>query len=377
MSRLVKIEKNLDIKSNKLIKEYLNPNHVYIPYSKKYELDIKMNDNVLLNGLILHNNDDYVYSTVSGKIMGACESIVDGKKMPTIIIENDFREKVYKVKGISNNIDKFTSEEANKLLKIYNAINSNLKGNILLISGIDYEPYEETMSYLISKHADNLLECIDALCSIFKITNCYLAIKNNDSENVEKLINEIGTYPNINLKLMPDLYPIGKKEVLINELNLNKYNKEDIIFLTIEDIYAIYNVLKRRRPITDKLVTFSGDLINKAKVMRVKIGTNIGDIVNEEFKINGDDYHIIINGLISGYEIKNLNAIITSNIRSVFINSKKYEVEEECINCGLCVNHCPVGANPKEKIKMDKCINCGLCNYICPSKIKLVGDKND
>ncbi len=372
MPSLVKIEAKTNTIKN--ITEYLNPDRVYIPYNKKYNLDIKSEEYVLLNGLILHNDDEYVYSPISGTIIGASECIVNGKKAPTIVIENDFKEKVYKVKGSIKNISNYSKEEFKKIVKIYNAYLGSLDGSTLVISGIDYEPYEETMSYLIKTHAEELLECIDSIYHILNIKKCYFAIKNNDNDNVISLVNQIGTYPNIELKLMPNLYPIGQKDILINEIGLNK---EDTVFMTVEEIYAIFNVLKRKKPITEKIITVSGDLIDSPKVMLVKIGTNINDIITNYFKVKDEYFNVVINGLLSGYVIADLNAVITPDIRSVFICSKHTEKKKKCINCGQCVLHCPVNANPKAKLRMEKCIKCGLCNYLCPANIKLVGENNE
>lgn len=376
MVKLIKIEENPQIKCNKTVKDYLDADYIYIPYSNDYKLNIK-NKNVLKNGIILSKDKKYIYSTVSGTILGIYETIVNNKKSNTIVIENDFKEKTSRTTGVKRNINKYSKEDVKNLVNGFNVYNDSLEGNTLIVSGIDNEPYEETMSYLISKYTEEILECIDALYNILDIHKCFFAIKNNDSDNVNTLINQIGTYPNIDLKLMPDLYPIGNKDILIQELVLPSKIENGVIFLTVEDVYAIYNVLKKNKPITEKLVTFSGDLLTKSKVMNVKIGTNIKDIITNEFKLKSNDYHIVINGLLSGYEINSLDAIITPEIRSVFINSASKERETKCINCGLCINNCPFGCNPRDKLRMEKCKKCGICNYICPSKIKLIGDKHE
>ena len=47
----------------------------------------------------------------------------------------------------------------------------------------------------------------------------------------------------------------------------------------------------------------------------------------------------------------------------------KFYITDECINCGACVDNCPVGAiEPKgsQHAIDDKCIQCGSCLGVCP-----------
>ena len=219
--------------------------------------------------------------------------------------------------------------------------------------------YDSNDILRIGKRAnDYLLHCLE---------NRVFEVRSNDVN----LLNLIGTYPNINLKLMADLYPIGNKMILRDELFNN-----DAIFLDVNDVFNIYKVLRKNKPVTEKLITVSGNMINKPKIVNVKIGTSVKELLDKNFKIKGDDYHLVINGLISGYEVNDDDMIITENIRSIFVTSKVFNETMPCIRCGLCVKHCPVGANPVTGYKMDKCIKCGACKYVCPSNISL-GEKNE
>lgn len=368
MGSLICIKNNKAYNTDPKIIDYLNPDYIYIPYEKVYNLNIKIKEKVIKESILLTKDNKNIYSPISGIVLGVTNMIINNQKVPCIVIENDFKETTKKISPAKKNIYNYQKDEVNKLIKEFNAFNKNLAGNLMLINGIDLEIYEETYKTIISKYSSEILETIDAMYDIFKCHKCILAIKNNDSKIIEKLVYQIGTYPNIELKLMPNLYPLGHKDILIDELNLLKNNNK-IIYLTIEDVLAIYNVLRKKRPITEKIITISGDAIEKAKVINVKIGTSLKDILNKNINTINDDYKIIINGLLSGYEVESKDVVITRKIKSIFINSLDQEEAKECINCGLCHRKCPVGCDVRNNYKLDKCINCGICTYICPSKI--------
>ena len=97
---------------------------------------------------------------------------------------------------------------------------------------------------------------------------------------------------------------------------------------------------------------------------------------------------IILNGLIGGLSADTLDIPVTSTLKSIHIpgkdSIKKHSIEE-CINCGLCFNSCPLYLEPKkivESIEADDlnedilkqiniCSGCACCSACCPSRIPL------
>lgn len=364
-----------DIKLNEEIEDFLNPDYIYIPLEEGDIPSISIGKKILKEDLLIKNRK--VFSPISGKYIGQTESMyVDNKNVRCMVLENDFKEQTAKKKGATKYINEYTKEELIDYIDTYAVCSReiDLSKRILVINGIDSDPYEKVYSFIINNFCPKILETVDAISTILEIEQTYLSINNHDANNVINLSNHIGTYPNIKLKLLPDIYPTGYKEIVIqNTLNKKQLN-EGYIYLTVEDIYNIYNVLKRKKPILEKLLTISGDSIEESKVVNVKIGTSMSDLIKNCCSVTNDKYFVIVNGLIAGSTLKSLNAPITNSIKSIFLNTKCEEKEKKCINCGLCNLKCPVGLNPKyikehKKADRSKCIGCGLCSYICPSKI--------
>lgn len=375
-----------DIKLNENIEDFLNPDYIYIPLEENDAIAVSIGKKILKEDILIKNRK--VFSPISGKYIGQTDSmLVNNQAVRCMVLENDFQEKTAKKSGAIKYINEYTKEELLNYINEYAICGQKIDKTkkILVINGIDSDPYEKAYSFIINNFCSKVLETIDAISTILEIEQTSLAINNHDANNVINLSNHIGTYPNIKLKLLPDIYPIGYREMIIKNTLSKKQINEGYIYLTIEDIYNIYNVLKRKKPILEKLITISGNSIEESKIVNVKIGTSMSDLLKNTCNVTNDKYFVVINGLLAGSTLKSLNVPITNNIKSIFLNTKCEEKEKKCINCGLCNLKCPVGLNPKyikehKKADKSKCIGCGLCSYICPSKINFkpyLGGKNE
>lgn len=361
---------------NSKLEEYLNPDYVYIPLPDNFNVQLTDEKKIMKNDILFEKNGKSIFSPISGVIKNISNDIkINNHDVKCLVIENNFKEDIKQNKWATKYINKYSKQELLDLLKKYMPeLRKFNDEKTILINGIDKEETEKNYSFIINNKSDKLLETADALSNILEIDNVIFAINNKDSNNVINLTSNIGTYPNFRLKLLPDVYPIGFKNILMKNVLSKKEMENGVIYLTVEDLINIYNVLKRRKPITEKYVTIGGNCIKESIVVNTKIGVKIADLIKSTCEIINEDYYVIVNGLISGITLESLNSIITLSTRSIFLNTLDKTSEKECINCGLCTLKCPVGLNPKyirehKKADKSKCINCGLCSYICPSKI--------
>lgn len=374
MRKLIKLQKDLSICYSSTIADFLNPDQVYIPKKDNYELLVKQNENVLKGQIILENNLNKVISPISGVIQGLINKNVDGKIQKTVVIQNDFKEKE---KSNNRKIKKYNKEIIiSKLYEYYfkyiASILESKKINHLIIKGLDDEPYIVNNSYILNSYHREVLELADLLTTQFNIVNTLIVIKSNDTSNIEKYLANIGTYPNIHLKLIEDYYLLGNDYFLLENLALSE---RDTLVIDAKTFLEIYYALFYNKYFHETFITISGQSIEKAYVIKAKNGSLLSDIIDKFIKYKDEKHIFILNGLMTGVKCEPQKTIVTKNTKGVIIIPDKEIPSTKCISCGLCYKVCPVKVNPKKVMDSHKisnnCLDCGLCSYICPSYINL------
>jgi electron transport complex protein RnfC len=137
-----------------------------------------------------------------------------------------------------------------------------------------------------------------------------------------------------------------------------------------------------------KVVTLTGGAIKNPGNYKVRLGTKLSDLVEMAGGFKGNPAKVVVGGPMMGTAIFDINVPIvktTSGVLFLTEDEARIPPEQNCIRCGLCVEHCPMGLIPTELntdvlrensemfIKHNglECIECGSCSYICPAKRRL------
>ncbi len=170
-------------------------------------------------------------------------------------------------------------------------------------------------------------------------------------------------------------YPNSLNSLVIKAVT-GKESCDDTKIMSIMDIYNIGLVATSGLPVTDTIMTISG------QNYRVPLGTPIRHLLNElDMTVKSGD-KVVLGGPFRGEAVYSLDEGVKKNDHGLFIISVgQFPAVEDatCINCGECVLSCPARILPNmisryaeyerfemaEKYDLHSCFECGLCSFNC------------
>jgi len=404
-----KIDAGKELTKKRKLNFFTRPKYVYIPLisgdDRNITTVVKKGDYIYKGSIVAKRKGNFrlpIHSSVSGVVIDFVEKkYIDGTLVKCVVIENDFKEKIEEKQAVRNKINNFSHEEFVSRLQecgiigmggfgfpTYVKYNTNKKLKTLIVNAVECEPYITADFVLIKEKCEEILEAIDAIMEINGIKECFIGVKKDTTIN-ELFENYLGTYPKIKLVTLPNIYPIGWEKNLVKYIKNINYRttplEKGIVVNNISTIYAIYEALKYNKPLIERIVTFTGDMLKNPQNVYVKIGTPVKDVIEAigGYKRN-KDVVICAGGPMMGSSIADDDFVIASNLNCVLVMKKlNKEKSLECFRCGKCVSICPSKLSPvliKDSLSKvesltglnaDKCIECGLCSYVCPSKINI------
>ncbi|MBD3225785.1 MAG: electron transport complex subunit RsxC [Caldithrix sp.] len=265
----------------------------------------------------------------------------------------------------------------------------------LIINGAECEPYITADHRLMIEKSDELVRGIKILQKLFDDVMIYIGIEENKADAIETL--EQATKDEVKMKVIPlkTKYPQGGEKQLIKAvLNREVPSKGlpmdvGVIVQNVGTLKAIYDAFFYQRPLMERVVTVSGNVVKRAGNILVPIGTPVSYLI-EKYEIDKSRIkRLVSGGPMMGRTSYSFESPVSKTSSAVlFFDDSVYDTRDEnpCIRCGNCIAVCPMGlpvAQVTEMIKANNvtpdiknyimdCIECGSCSYVCPADRRLV-----
>jgi electron transport complex protein RnfC len=265
----------------------------------------------------------------------------------------------------------------------------------LVVSCVFDDPWLAADYVLCRERYKAVVEGSRIIARIIRAARIIYAVSSREKELAASFIAEAGNWdpPSISV-LVGSRYPQRNRREL--ELVLRNYEKKEgrelgsLVILGPATLAAVHDAVKYRKPVLDRYVAVGGTAIKNPQIIKVRIGSRIGDVISECGGFTGHPKRIGTGSPLSGKAVVDLDEPIlkTSYGLFAFLEGRKAGTGSgTCINCGECRSVCPCGLDPEELYKYTRlddklqaefsgagaaeCHGCGCCDLVCPSRLPL------
>ena len=349
-----------------------------------------------------------IHSGVSGKVQKIDEMITSmGAKVPCVVIETD---------GLQELSETVRPPEVHDLESFVAAVRQSgavgLGGagfptfvklsvkdlgklDAVVINAAECEPYITSDTRTMLDRGEDVFEGIELLKKYLKVRRFIIGVEENKPEAIEKMRRLADGAEGVEVRVLPAVYPQGGEKVLVYNTVGKMIPKgglpldAGVIVINVTTLAFIARYIKTGMPLVEKCLTVDGSAVKEPKNVIAPIGMSIGDVLEAAGGCKCEPAKVLYGGPMMGIAVPDLGAPILKNTNAIVAMDEKEAMPPKttpCINCGACLNQCPLRLDPRaisraykrnepEELKalcVDLCMECGCCSYVCPAKRYLV-----
>ncbi len=269
-------------------------------------------------------------------------------------------------------------------------IPSGKRCNLLIINGVECEPYLTSDHRLMLERGEEVLVGVTILMKALGVDKAMIGIEGNKKDAIDNLSGLASAFKGITVHGLKVKYPQGAEKQLIKAL----INREvpsgglpvdtGVVVINAGTALAVYEAVQKNKPLFERVVTITGkSLLNPGNFL-VRTGTPVSRLIEAAGGMPEDTGKIINGGPMMGKAINNTGVPVVKGMSGVVLFSQKEAVRpaiKPCIRCGKCTYACALKLEPyllmtlTEKGMIDRaeheritdCLECGSCSFICPA----------
>ncbi len=264
------------------------------------------------------------------------------------------------------------------------------KAELLIINGVECEPYLTSDHQLMMEKSDEILVGITLVMSVLNVQRAIIGIENNKKDAVSLFTKKVAAYPGIEVQPLKVQYPQGSEKQLIDALTGRQVPSGALpisvgaVVQNVGTLFAIYEAVQKNKPLVERVVTVTGKEVQRPCNLRARIGTPLTKLIDAAGGLPENTGKVISGGPMMGKALASVDIPVTKGTSGILMlptPEAKRKAMNDCIRCGKCVQVCPMGLNPTllmtlteyevweraEKNAITDCIECGSCSYTCPA----------
>ncbi|HDZ41150.1 MAG TPA: electron transport complex subunit RsxC [Bacteroidetes bacterium] len=354
-----------------------------------------------------------IHSSVSGKVLKV-DKMPDasGYKQTSVVINvegDEWLETVDRSKELKKNISLSGEEIIKKCAEngivgmggatfpshVKLSIPQGKKCDVLIINGVECEPYLTSDHRLMIEKPEELLTGTSLLMKALGVNRAFIGIENNKKDAIDKLKGLASSYDGISIHALKVKYPQGAEKQLIKAL-INREVPSGGLPVDVGTVvhnagtaFAVYEAVQKNKPLVERVVTVSGKGLDKTLNLLARIGTPVSKLIEYAGGLPESTAKVVNGGPMMGKALGSLEVPVTKGTSGIIIFRDEESRRKEkgpCIRCARCISVCPMGLEPyllmtltekelyerAEKDRIMDCMECGSCSFTCPANRPLL-----
>ena len=261
-----------------------------------------------------------------------------------------------------------------------------------ILNGCECEPFLTADHRTMLEMPDNILKGMAIIMKVLGVKKGYVGIESNKPDAIDSMQKAADGY-GFEVVTVKTKYPQGAEKMLIKAIKKRKVPTGGLpmdvgaVVQNVGTAVAVVNAVSYEKPLTQRVVTVTGNGIKEPKNLMVTIGTKFSDVIEFCGGLVDETAQVFMGGPMMGIAQYDLSVPVIKATSGIVCTTDYKQVEPlACIGCGSCVQSCPMFLMPTrlarlslirhwsdaDKMGIMNCIECGSCAYVCPSNIPLV-----
>lgn len=266
----------------------------------------------------------------------------------------------------------------------------------VILNGAECEPYLTSDHRIMLEHADGIRAGAEIIMHILRAKTLRIAIEDNKPDAISAMERAFAGMPNgTAITVLRTSYPQGSEKQQIYSVTGREVPRGGLpmdVGCVVENTstaLAIFDAVVNGHPLTERVVTVSGDAVARPANLLAPFGTAYRQLVDACGGITGRAAKAVSGGPMMGFAVGTLDIPTGKTTSGVLLLSEKRLTQYTslaCIACGRCADTCPMRLIPSElsqfieaediesaeQIALMDCIECGSCAFVCPARRPLV-----
>lgn len=262
---------------------------------------------------------------------------------------------------------------------------------VFVLNLLEMDPYRQSETEIARVRSHDLADAIAIACRIIQAQKAIFA---HDASMDSSFHNELAMIL-AESKIETEeigfrrVYPLDKPVQLHKSLQKHAKTGESIFILEPSALLAMHDAIVSNKAHIEQYVYIAGRAVKKQQLLKVRVGTPIGDLIEECGGFVGQPARIVLNSPFCGFSAGNLDVPVDRTTRAILVLDEKETQDapiQPCSRCGKCINVCPEQLLPYYLYKLvtnnrtadalkaglDRCIQCGACAWVCRSRLPML-----